>query len=193
MPVLAALHEAFEAAWTCTLSARPPTATRRSIGVRPPFALLDDSSLKVSFASDIDTVPTLFWAGRRRAATETAATGFVRDEWQKLAPAPCEATGRGPPRLGGACPSGGRGVGRSRWIPLIARRLRAESENSPLRARRIEIGRAGRRGRVPCSTRASPTACPGATDAGTGHAHAGRHAARRPGSARGSCRPTWAR
>ena len=28
----------------------------------PPFEILDDSSLKVSFASDIDTVPTLVWS-----------------------------------------------------------------------------------------------------------------------------------
>ena len=50
---------------------------------QPPFSLLDDSALQVSFAADIETVPTLLVLD---SAGEIASTlvGFV-EEWQQLA------------------------------------------------------------------------------------------------------------
>jgi peroxiredoxin len=101
--------------------------------------VLDDSRLKVSFAYDIDTVPTVFVAdadGRRR---ETLV-GFVRDEWQALAERLAAEFGATPPAVDwSALPTWRPGCGSKSVDPLIAERLRAEAENSPLRARRIEI------------------------------------------------------
>lgn len=95
--------------------------------------ILDDSRLKVSFAYDIDTVPTLVLAdgaGHERQRV----VGFVREEWRalfaSLAAAPVEWD-----RL----PDWRPGCGSKSVDPLIADRLRAEAENSPLRARKIEI------------------------------------------------------
>ena len=50
----------------------------------PSFHILDDTSLKVSFAYDIDTVPSLFLSDKQ-GNLDTQLIGFVRDEWQQLA------------------------------------------------------------------------------------------------------------
>lgn len=102
----------------------------------PSFAILDDSSLKVSFATDVETVPTLYLTG---ADGETAQTlvGFVRDEWQALIN---EIGGSGAAIDWSSFPEWRPGCGSLSVDPTIAERLQAESENSPLRARRIEIG-----------------------------------------------------
>jgi thiol-disulfide isomerase/thioredoxin len=95
--------------------------------------ILDDSTLKVSFAWDVDTVPTLFLADREGRESRRLI-GFVRDEWRaffsELGSAPVDW-----PKL----PEWRPGCGSKSADPTIADRLRAESENSPLRARRIEI------------------------------------------------------
>ncbi len=101
----------------------------------PPQPLLDDSDLKVSFASDIDTVPTLFWSDADGAPQRTLI-GFVRDEWQALAAELNENVDID----WDALPEWRPGCGSKSVDPAIAERLRAESENSPLRARRIDIG-----------------------------------------------------
>ncbi|MGA0840639.1 MAG: TlpA family protein disulfide reductase, partial [Pseudomonadales bacterium] len=101
--------------------------------------VLDDSRLKVSFAYDIDTVPTLFLADAEGRETRVL-TGFVRDEWQALADHLADLTGVSAPDVDWArLPAWRPGCGSLSVDPLIAERLRAESENSPLRARRIEI------------------------------------------------------
>ncbi len=101
--------------------------------------LLDDSQLKVSFAYDIDTVPALFLAdadGRE----QTRLVGFDRAEWQQLDAALAALTRH--PRVDvdwSGLPAWRPGCGSLSVDPRFADRLRAEAENSPLRARRIEI------------------------------------------------------
>ncbi len=136
MPVLCALQRTLGAALDVHIVGQ--TAEGNEIletEFSPPQPLLDDSDLKVSFASDIDTVPTLFWSDADGAPRRTLI-GFVRDEWRALAD-----------ELGGsadvdwdALPEWRPGCGSKSVDPAIAERLRAESENSPLRARRIDIG-----------------------------------------------------
>jgi hypothetical protein len=105
-----------------------------------PFALLDDSTLKVSFATDIDTVPTLFLADAD-GTTRDALVGFVREEWQSLATELAAKYAIAEPATDwSSLPAWRPGCGSLSVDPLIADKLRAESENSPLRARRIEIG-----------------------------------------------------
>lgn len=143
MPVLAAFHQAFAGAMEFHVIGQTDSGnTVLNDTFDPPFALLDDSTLKVSFASDIDTVPTLFVTGAQ-GQPENTLVGFVRDEWQALAEGLCAQLAVPAPALDwDQLPQWRPGCGSLSVDPLIAERLRAESENSPLRARRIEIGSA---------------------------------------------------
>ena len=91
---------------------------------------LDDSKLKISFAFDIDTVPTLIPLEASGNLGE-ALIGFTKEEWQTAFP---ESAVDWP-----SMPDWRPGCGSLSVDPLIADRLRAEAENSPLRARKIEI------------------------------------------------------
>lgn len=95
--------------------------------------ILDDSSLKVSFAYDIDTVPSLFQVSEN-GSIESQLVGFVKEEWQTIFG---EAVADWK-----ALPDWRPGCGSLSVDPTIADKLRAEAENSPLRARKIEIAAA---------------------------------------------------
>ena len=113
-------------------------ALRRRYGLAVP--LLDDSALKVSFAYQVEIVPTLCLAnagGEGRVRLE----GFVRREWREALDALAAQVGRGPLGIRWMeYPEWRPGCGALSADPLIVERLRAEAENSPLRARRIEVG-----------------------------------------------------
>ena len=84
MPVLAAVYRALSSKLDVhiigqTLAGNAKLASEFDL----PFSLLDDSSLKVSFASDIDTVPTLF-CNDEDGKPQQHLVGFVREEWQTL-------------------------------------------------------------------------------------------------------------
>ncbi len=102
--------------------------------------VLDDSALRVSFAWEIETVPTAILAdadGKELWRTE----GFARSDWQALAR--LLATTLMVPAPGicwSAFPEHRPGCGSRSVEPGIAERLAAEASGSPLRARRIEIG-----------------------------------------------------
>ncbi len=104
--------------------------------------LLDDSALKVSYAYDVEIVPTLRVAdadGKGRVRLE----GFVRQEWRDALQALAARLGRAPLDIPWAAyPQWRAGCGSLSADPLRAQRLQAEAENSPLRARRIEVGAA---------------------------------------------------
>lgn len=139
MPVLAAISATCSDQIDCLVIGQD-TDGNRILQAKHGVALLDDSTLKVSFAWDIETVPTLIRVDSRGRA-QAELIGFVRDEWQALA---TELMG-GDASLDGRIdwsklPAWRPGCGSKSADPLIADRLRAESENSPLRARRIEIG-----------------------------------------------------
>ncbi|MCY3814035.1 MAG: TlpA disulfide reductase family protein [Gammaproteobacteria bacterium] len=100
----------------------------------PTFPLLDDSILKVSFAYDVETVPLVLLADGEGGEV-ARLVGFDRSEWQAFfaSHAPNAAVDWD------AFPKWRPGCGSLTQDPIIAERLRAESENSPLRARRIDI------------------------------------------------------
>lgn len=140
MPLLVAFGHAFGA----DLDLHILSQTEAGIGVledaySPPFSMLDDASLKVSFASDIDTVPTLFYSDVQGRPL-TTLVGFVRDEWQQLAAELADKMGQTAAIDWEVLPQWRPGCGSLSVDPAIADRLRAQSQNSPLRARRIEIG-----------------------------------------------------
>src|SRR5690606_31554996 len=103
-------------------------------------AMLDDADLTVSFRWDVEIVPTLVvtdaQGGRRRTLV-----GFVREEWQAFVAGLAGELGVPEPEWDwAALPAWQPGCGSASADPLVAERLRAVAENSPLRARRIEIG-----------------------------------------------------
>ncbi|MGI9325922.1 MAG: hypothetical protein ACR2PZ_11930 [Pseudomonadales bacterium] len=107
---------------------------------QPPFSILNDSALNVSYDTDIETVPTLLITDAD-GQTETEQIGFVRDEWNSMVN---ELVAR---FSGSACdlewsslPAWRPGCGSLSVDPLHEDRLRAEAENSPIRARRISVG-----------------------------------------------------
>ena len=107
---------------------------------KPEFSILDDSALQVSFAADIETVPTLLMVDTQ--GTETARLiGFVKDEWRSFANELNVQTGLDELALDWeALPDWRPGCGSLSVDPANEPRLRAMAEGSPIRARRIDIG-----------------------------------------------------
>jgi hypothetical protein len=101
--------------------------------------ILDDSSLKVSFAYDLEIVPTLIRTdqqGREQQRQE----GFIREEWQNLFTTLSNDIDLPAPDVDWEqFPEWRPGCGSLSVDPLVADRLQAEAENSPLRSRKIEI------------------------------------------------------
>ena len=133
MPLLQALHEGGDVEVLAPgQTADGNRALVEKHGLTLP--LLDDSILKVSFAYDVETVPLLLLAdgeGRERARL----VGFDRSEWQAFFAAHAPNT-----RVDWeALPKWRPGCGSLTQDPTVAERLRAESENSPLRARKVAI------------------------------------------------------
>lgn len=140
MPVLDALHRAIGQRIDFFVAGQTAEGNKALTETfAPSFPILDDASLKVSFAYDIDTVPSLFLADETGALRERLV-GFVREEWQALADS--LTAGATLDLDWSALPEWRPGCGSLSVDPLIADRLRAESENSPLRARKIEIASA---------------------------------------------------
>ncbi len=140
MPVLDALHRAFGQHLTFLVVGQTREGNR-ALRARhgPSFPILDDDDLRVSFAWNVETVPTLVLTGSDGAA-EQVLVGLVRSEWQSLAETLSARLGLSAPAVDWeAVPAWRAGCGSLSVDPLIAERLRAEAENSPLRARRIEI------------------------------------------------------
>lgn len=141
MPVLAHLHDSFAGQLDFHIvgQTRAGNATLQA-EFAPPFDILDDSTLKVSFATDIDTVPTLV-VSDANGQPQQSLIGFVREEWQQLAAELASDLDLKEAEFDwSALPEWRPGCGSLSVDPLIADRLRAEAENSPLRARRIDIG-----------------------------------------------------
>ena len=102
--------------------------------------LLDDSNLTTSFAYDIETVPTLILASSDGTPL-TDFVGFGRDDWRDLYVQMSAITEQSPPEVDwNSYPESRPGCGSKSLEPGIFERLQAESEGSPIRARRVEIG-----------------------------------------------------
>ena len=96
--------------------------------------ILDDSALKVSFAYDVETVPLLIAAAEDGAESDRVV-GFDKAEWRAF----FERHAPGVAIDWDALPDWRPGCGSLTQDPIVNERLRAEAENSPLRARRVEI------------------------------------------------------
>ena len=141
MPVLVAMHKAFAGAIDIQIIGQTLDGNKAlDKTFAPGFSILDDSALKVSFAADVETVPTLFKTDVSGAVTDTLI-GFVRDEWQDLLQRMSTEYTRAEVDVDWlSLPQWRPGCGSLSVDPSNADRLRAEAENSPIRARKIVIG-----------------------------------------------------
>lgn len=141
MPVLCAMYDAFAGHLDFYVIGQTEAGNQQLANTfHPPFNILNDSALKVSYETDIETVPTLLLTDAN-GQTQTEQVGFVRDEWQPMVNDLLASF------VGSACdldwsslPEWRPGCGSLSCDPVHADRLRAESENSPIRARRIPVG-----------------------------------------------------
>lgn len=141
LPVIAGLYEAFADHVDFLVIGQDEPGNQKLVSTfDPPFGLLDDSALKVSYESEIETVPTVVFTDQGGQAV-SELIGFVREDWRvfsenlknqfdQQAILPDFA----------ALPDWRPGCGSLSVDPLHADRLRAEAENSPIRARRIALG-----------------------------------------------------
>ena len=143
MPVLSAINTAFSEALDIHVIGQTNEGNVvLEDDYSPSFSLLDDSTLKVSFATDIDIVPTLILSDSD-GQPQQGLVGFVRDEWKALCTRVVAETGSKAPEIDWqSLPDWRPGCGSLSVDPIFADKLRAEAENSPLRARRIEIAMA---------------------------------------------------
>ena len=115
-------------------------ALEASLGSERHLTILDDADLHQSYAAGIETVPTL------RLLEDEGSTeliGFSRDEWQTALDRFAAALNAEALTVDwSALPEWRPGCGSLSVDPQHADRLRAEAEGSPLRARKLTIGRA---------------------------------------------------
>lgn len=137
LPVLKALAERIEDEADLLIIGQTEDGNR-TMADQHGLRVLDDSTLKVSFAYDVETVPTLV-STDADGHLITQLVGFVKDEWQSLI---VDVLGEEPADAlldWSQLPDWRPGCGSLSVDPLNAERLQAEAENSPIRARRIEI------------------------------------------------------
>jgi len=141
MPVIEAMHRAFGDGmdvWAIGQEAAGNARLEEQFDLSVP--MLDDSALKVSFSYAIETVPAVVLADAR-GVEQTRIVGFSKADWLGLVMELGKRTGTMAPAIDWAAyPELRPGCGSRSVEPEFAERLAAEAENSPLRARRIEIG-----------------------------------------------------
>ena len=141
MPLIEATHRAFGDAvdvWAIGQDSPGNAVLVERHGLTLP--MLDDDALAVSFAYGLDTVPSIFLAdgdGRELRSF----IGFGREDWRELVGELASISSLAEPEIAwDELPESRPGCGSRSVEPAIAERLVAESEGSPLRARRVEIG-----------------------------------------------------
>ena len=141
LPLIEAAHRAFGGAIDVWAIAQDEAATRALLIERGGLTLpvLDDSALHISYAWDLDTVPTIILADGSGAELRQFV-GFGRADWQALFAEMSAISGVSAPSIDWTrYPEMRPGCGSKSVEPGTAERLAAEASGSPLRARRIEI------------------------------------------------------
>ncbi len=141
MPLIEATHRAFgDAIDVWAIGQDTPGNAVLIERHRLTLPMLDDDALVVSFAYGLDTVPSIFLAdGEGRELR--SFIGFGRDDWRALHAELASLSSLTEPAIAwDELPDSRPGCGSRSVEPGIAERLIAESDGSPLRARRVEIG-----------------------------------------------------
>jgi hypothetical protein len=141
MPLIEATHRAFGDAvdvWAIGQDTPGNTTLIERHGLTLP--MLDDDALAVSFAYGLDTVPSILLADSEGRELRSFI-GFGRDDWRDLHAELASISSLEEPSIAwDDLPESRPGCGSRSVEPGIAERLIAESEGSPLRARRVEVG-----------------------------------------------------
>ncbi len=102
--------------------------------------MLDDSALKVSFAYDLDTVPTIILAAPDGSEMRRFV-GFDKPDWQSMMAELAKLSGLAQPLVDWTkFPQQRPGCGSKSVEPEIAERMEAEARGDRMMARQIEIG-----------------------------------------------------
>ncbi|MHB8384253.1 MAG: TlpA family protein disulfide reductase [Candidatus Binataceae bacterium] len=141
MPLIEAMHRAFGAHADVLAIGQDVDGTRalaERFGLSAP--MLDDSALAVSFAYDLDTVPTIILADGAGSVI-SQSVGLSRDDWKTITGKLAHLTGQQAPEMDfDAIPKLRPGCGSKSVEPGIAERLAAEARGERMQARRIELG-----------------------------------------------------
>ena len=139
-PVLEALHRAH--ADTVAVQLLAQSGAENAIfaerhGLSMP--VLDDSACKTAFEWDIESVPAVFWMDKNGQVV-SRFEGFVRGDWEKLASEMSAHTGQPVAQVDWASlPEWRPGCGSKHLDPAIYDKLRAAADDSPMRARQIDV------------------------------------------------------
>ena len=139
-PVLEALHRAHSDTVDIMLIAQSGAANA-TFAERHHLSMpvLDDASCKTAFDWDIESVPAVFWIDESGTVL-TRFEGFVRADWEALAADICRHTNQAIAQVDwSSLPEWRPGCGSKHLDPAIYDRLRAESNDSPIRARKIDV------------------------------------------------------
>ena len=102
--------------------------------------MLDDSDLKISYAYNVEIVPTVILADGRGAELRRFE-GFDKSDWQRSLADIAHLAGGSEAKIDwSAFPESRPGCGSKSVEPGVAERLAAEASGSRLRARQIELG-----------------------------------------------------
>ena len=139
-PVLEALHQAYGPDADVALVSQSGEDTASfNTRHRLTMPVLDDRTCKAAFDWDIESVPSVFWMD----ATGTVLSrfeGFVRTDWEALAADMASRMARPAAQIDWASlPAWRPGCGSKHLDPAVYDALRADADESPIRARRIEI------------------------------------------------------
>jgi hypothetical protein len=139
-PILEAFHQAWGAeadVWMVGQTADGNAILRDRFELTLP--ILDDSGCRTSFAWNFEIVPAIHWT-TADGVLASSMEGFVRAEWEALAVT--IAADLGAPAVPVAWadyPDWRPGCGSKHLDPEIHDRLQADADDSPIRARRIEV------------------------------------------------------
>jgi peroxiredoxin len=143
VPVLEEFHKAYgdtAHVWMISQTQEGSLVLKDRHGLTLP--ILDDSDLKTSFAYDFNIVPALYWSADG-AEVAQFFEGFVKSEWQGVDAAIAKSLSLPQAQIDWASlPDWRPGCGSKHLDPENNDRLRAEAEDSPIRARKIEIASA---------------------------------------------------
>jgi AhpC/TSA family len=141
MPLIEEVHRTFASAIDVLVIGQD-AAGNRALAHRHALTapMLDDSELRVSFAYDLDTVPTIVFSDAAGRELD-GFVGFGRDDWRELITLMARTSGITAPKFDWArYPASRPGCGSKSVEPEIAERLGAEARGERMQARRIELG-----------------------------------------------------
>ena len=141
MPLIEAAHRAFASKVDILPIGQDAEGNAKLVAAHQMKApMLDDSALKVSFAYDLDTVPTIILAAPDGSEMRRFV-GFDKPDWQSMMAELAKLSGLAEPRIDWTkYPQQRPGCGSKSVEPEIAERMEAEARGERMMARQIEIG-----------------------------------------------------